>query len=733
MATAKNMDLEPYLQVMRSLVANARFVAVYGLDGATLASSDAHPSAGVVECVNSVLAQLRKSPDGRHIDSRLLVDGALTYVLAIRHKSGTPVGIAILKCEPANSLSDSPAVEMVLQPTQAALALLARDLTAPSSQATDATGSMEVSRLQFNAAAAGDIGDSDLQTLAKRANAAAASIYIPAAGVELMSAYPDASAEDLAQLRRVTLKHLFPEVIRTGAPMIVNKIRESAAAELVQSRILCVPLRRRDLVVGMITIFNPRQARAFAKDDESLLRRLAKALFTPLEDAYDEATGLLTRQAFEHKATRHLESDSQRPHCIVYGDMDRLHTVNELFGFDRGDEILRSVARRWHGSALPTGSLVCRLSGDRFVALLANFTLNQAHTWAETVRAAIHAIKPAAECAGLKVSASFGIATLPADKTLNHALAASETACKAAKDRGRNRVEVFSDTDTSLMQRHDDLHVFRDLVDALDEGRFRLFAQPLRPLLDPAEPVHYELLVRLLDADGEIVAPSEFFSAATRYQLLTRLDQWVITRALATLCEYRDLIALHSTVFWINLSGQSLAQPEFLEFVRTSVRDAGLPPGAIGFEITENAAIGNLEPAQRFIPRMRELGCRFALDDFGTGLSSLKYLKDLQVSMLKIDGSFIRDVLIDPRSDSLVRAVLNVAAELGMETTAECIESMPVAEHLTRLGVTYGQGFALGRPGSLDALLAQLWRSQPARGEDSESTNLDIARITVNG
>jgi EAL domain-containing protein (putative c-di-GMP-specific phosphodiesterase class I) len=159
-------------------------------------------------------------------------------------------------------------------------------------------------------------------------------------------------------------------------------------------------------------------------------------------------------------------------------------------------------------------------------------------------------------------------------------------------------------------------------------------------------------------------------------------------------------------MFWINLSGQSLAQAEFADFVRTAVRDADLPSGSIGFEITENAAIGNLEPAQRFMSRLRELGCSFALDDFGTGLSSLKYLKDLRVSMLKIDGSFIRDLLRDPRSDSLVRAVLRVAGELHLETTAECIETPEVALHLSNIGVTYGQGFELCRTGPLKELLA---------------------------
>ena len=249
--------------------------------------------------------------------------------------------------------------------------------------------------------------------------------------------------------------------------------------------------------------------------------------------------------------------------------------------------------------------------------------------------------------------------------------------------------------------------MFRDLVDALDSDRFTLFAQPLRALANPTLPTHYEILVRMLDSTGGIIAPEKFFSAATRYQLLSRLDQWVVTRTLAELRPVAAELRARGAMFWINLSGQSLAQAEFADFARSAVRDAGLPAGSIGFEITENAAIGNLEPAQRFMSRLRELGCSFALDDFGTGLSSLKYLKDLKVSMLKIDGSFIRDLLRDPRSDSLVRAVLRVAGELHLETTAECIETPEVAHHLSAIGVTYGQGFELGRPAPLKDVLAR--------------------------
>lgn len=732
---ASKARFEPYLQILSSLVPGARQTAIYGIDGEVLDCAPAAPSPGLQACAESVLAQLARHNSGRFADARLLVDGAATYVFVVRGAADKPLGLLILQCAPAALLADTADVESLRLLAGAALSLLEREFTTVAGAGTDLENEASI-HLQWAADVAlnqtadthgGIINDTMLRSLLQRSNARAGLLYLPACGLEVMIAPPEADTQAIEQLRRVTVQHIFPVISKSGLPMTANKIRESSNAELVPYRILCVPLTRGSITVGLIAVYNPRSASSFTPHDENLLQCLASSLIKLVESAYDEATGLLTRQAFEENAVRRLEHDAPRSRCVVYGDMDRLHTVNDLFGFARGDEILRTVANVWHRSALPKGSLVSRLSGDRFVGMLDGVTLNQARAWAEKLRNDISAILPPAECAGLNVTASFGIAAMAADQTLNHALAASETACKAAKDRGRNRVELFADTDASLMQRHDDLHVFRDLVDALDAERFQLFAQPLRPLSDPGRATHYEILLRMLDASSSIVMPAKFLSAATRYQLFSRLDQWVITNALASLQPHRERLQARQTTFWINLSGQSLAQPDFADFVRNALHDADLPRGSIGFEITENAAIGNLEQAQRFMRSMRELGCSFALDDFGTGLSSLKYLKDLQVSMLKIDGSFIRDVLRDSRSDSLVRAVLRVAAELDLETTAECIESRDVADHLSALGVTYGQGFELGRPGPLSELLASQFTG------DNDATNVLSAAMTAAG
>ena len=725
---------ELHLQILGSLLSTARQIVLYSPDGEQLATQQGTPSSGLRAAVASVVAQLSRHATGQIADARLLVDEWVTYLIPLRNDTGRTAGILAVQCGASSADSPNPDIESIRQICAPVLSLLTRELLTNAARQVQLDAESSLCQLGADleigtepGPGSGLISESMVATLVRRSNMSGALLYLPAAGLSILHAPDGTTTRDREQLRRVTVQHLFANLSKTGEPLIVNKIREASTSDVVPWRILCVPLTRGSVTAGMVAAFRPRSGETLTPSDENLLQRLADRLFGAVESSYDESTGLLSRQAFEENALRCLQADAQQPRCVVYGDMDHLHMVNDLFGFSRGDEILRAVANIWHRSALPAGSLVSRLSGDRFVGLLNGFTLNQARTWAEQLRTDICGIRPPAECAGLEVSASFGIAAIAAENTLTHALAAAETACKAAKDRGRNRVELFADTDVSLMQRHDDLRVFRDLVDALDADRFSLFAQPLRPLADPTRPTHYEILIRMLDGSGAIVMPAKFLSAATRYQLFMRLDQWVIKHTLASLKPFTSQLRDNATMFWINISGQSLAQADFAEFVRAAVRDSGLPPGSIGFEITESAAIGNLDLAQQFMSRLRELGCNFALDDFGTGLSSLRYLKDLKVSMLKIDGSFIRDLLRDPRSDSLVRAVLRVAGELQLETTAECIENAATAHRLSELGVTFGQGFELGPPRPLDDLLAAQFET------DRGATNEEQAARTATG
>jgi EAL domain-containing protein (putative c-di-GMP-specific phosphodiesterase class I) len=252
------------------------------------------------------------------------------------------------------------------------------------------------------------------------------------------------------------------------------------------------------------------------------------------------------------------------------------------------------------------------------------------------------------------------------------------------------------------------VHESRTIIDALENDRFTLYAQPIVKLNDSERCQHYEILLRVQRPEGVVTSIAGFLDAAERYQLLERLDTWVLEHVLAVLApSARQLHAVGAT-FAVNITGQSLSQPEFADFVRTQIKLHDIPGGMLDFELTETAAVRNLKATRRFISRMEEIGARVALDDFGTGLSSLMHLKDLDVHCIKIDGKFVRDVLSNSRSRALIRALVQIAGEIGLETVAEFVESEEIASSVRELGVQFAQGYFYGRPRPLSEALSDL-------------------------
>ena len=302
---------------------------------------------------------------------------------------------------------------------------------------------------------------------------------------------------------------------------------------------------------------------------------------------------------------------------------------------------------------------------------------------------------------------SWGVVSTSAtDLHLDHRIAEAEIACKTAKDRGRGRVEVYQDTDQSMIRRHDEIGLIGSVREALRLERIVVYAQPITPLINHSLPTTYELLVRIVDAKGNIVEAAEFMSAATRYQILPEIDRAVCERAFEQLSKNTSSSGpLHVS---INLSGPTLSDPDFLEWLLASMAKYGIDGTCLVFEITEAAAAANLQQVQQFIRRLTSHGVRFALDDFGTGVSSLAYLKNLEINTIKLDGSYVVDVLTNPRSQALVRAIVQLADAMGITTVAEFVESNTVRDRLASLGIQFGQGYALGRPGPLDDVIAAL-------------------------
>jgi EAL domain-containing protein (putative c-di-GMP-specific phosphodiesterase class I) len=297
-----------------------------------------------------------------------------------------------------------------------------------------------------------------------------------------------------------------------------------------------------------------------------------------------------------------------------------------------------------------------------------------------------------------RLGASIGVVPITADnEDVASILSAADSACAAAKEGGRNRVHSFAENDIELMRRRREMQWAARINAALEEGRFELYRMAIQPLQRVETGSHYELLLRLKDETGRIVAPNDFIAAAERYGITPAIDRWVIENALRWLvseADEREKLLLCS----INLSGQSLGDDKFLPFVIDQFHRSGIDGSKICFEITETAAVASFSQANRFIQALKELGCKFALDDFGTGLSSFGYLKHFPVDFLKIDGSFVREILRDPIDREMVRSINEIGHLTGKQTIAEFAENAEIIQMLTSLGVDYAQGYGIAQP-----------------------------------
>ena len=510
-----------------------------------------------------------------------------------------------------------------------------------------------------------------------------------------------------------------------NAPVYVSWIRDELRHPLAMLVIACAAsgdseARSYSLVQGLIApMLECLRRELLARVTVAKLKRTVADLkkMSSGEDvgSVDTLTGLYTRPAFESRVRLAVAgNESSADWSSLYINVDQLHVINDNFGMRVGDGILGQLGELLRGR-LPAGAFAARISGDRFAAMLPGH-LDDAERFGEALREAAEQLGNMQGNSRLRVSISIGVAALDSSESeLMHSLAAAETACKAAKDRGRNRVEVYRANDVSLVRRFADINIAGQLHDAISAGRLRLDAQLILPFGNGTHRrSHYELLVRMLDEDGTAAGPDSFMSAAIRYQLMQSIDRWVIDTAVARLKSYADTFANGPFTFAINFSGQSLNDESFSEFLLERIRSSGLPPDLFCFELTENTAVASVKRATELMRRLRALGCGIALDDFGTGLSSLSYLRELPVTMLKIDGSFVRDVIRDPRAESMVRAIAQLARTMSLATVAEYVETKEILARVATLGVDYGQGFAIARPVPLDDLLAELTASGDA-------------------
>ncbi|MEM1247257.1 MAG: EAL domain-containing protein [Acidobacteriota bacterium] len=439
--------------------------------------------------------------------------------------------------------------------------------------------------------------------------------------------------------------------------------------------------------------------------------------------SHDPVTGLPNRQQFEADL-RETVADGRGGHALCILDLDQFKVINDTCGHLAGDELLRQLARLLPSKIRQT-DMMARLGGDEFGVLLRHCPIERAEETADQLRQAIESFRFDWKERRHAVTASVGVVSVAElDDSAADLLVRADAACFTAKERGGNRVHSSHPGDHEIAKRQTEMQLVGRIRTALEQDRFRLRYQPIvDPLSSQTQPQRIEILVTMVDRQGNSIPPSSFIPAAERFNVMPAVDRWVIRETFERLASHwadprwvdpgwasgnsPDAGPRIKQCF-INLSGTSLASEDFIGFVKTQLIRHQIPRDRVCFEITETTAIQDLPRAVAFMTELREMGCSFALDDFGTGVSSFGYLRSLPVDFIKIDGAFVRDADSDAVDHAIVESIHHVATQLNLRTIAEFVESRAVVSRLMRLGIDLMQGYALARPAMLEELVSEI-------------------------
>ncbi len=727
---ASSTSFDPYGQLVKMMLPRASCIAIYDRLSTPLWVSDGCEGPDLMHVAQEALATARRNDLGleEYDGFAREGDGETIYLFLLRDGDNL-LGALALSCQDSSAgARPFSLLQGLLRP---ALQALARELVNQYSlvdlrrdlQSRD--GDLQL-LLEASDAAEQSDGDDFEQLVQKftiKLDCVMGALLIPGKNIE----FTCSGAERLrstAELLEKTRRHLFAWMQVQRRTLMLNKAPANSPLGALACKILACPIRHdAQQIDGVLLFFRAQNRPDFHLREARIIELMARRIARVLQNSFDATTGLLTRSAFEQHALSTL-SAVQASHCVAYADVDRLHVVNENHGMHVGDHVIVRIAEiiRAH---TPPHVYASRISGDRFALFLPNCAVDAAKGFAQQLCDAIAAAPCEHEGQSIGLSVSFGVSAVPSTRLpLSHALATAEVACKAAKDRGRGRVEVYQEEDRSIVRRYEDVAVLGRLREAIANDQFRMEAQPIVQFGGKGPPRRFELLLRMIDATGASITPDKFLSAAERYQLATEIDRWVVQYALEMISSAAPALEHVGAHFAINISGQSLGDDHFPDFLEAKLREYALPPGLLSFEITETAAVANIVRAETLIHRLQNLGHAIALDDFGKGLSSLTYLKSLPVSHLKIDGGLVRDLVGNARAQAMVSAIVQLSRSMRLTTTAECVESEALLHAVGDLGVDYGQGFAIGRPRALELVLQDLLKSAPGVIQTSGSPRM---------
>jgi len=530
-------------------------------------------------------------------------------------------------------------------------------------------------------------------------------LYLPDEDVLVVKNNPDISAGDLSTVLNKFQGSLYSLIAEDPETYVVNKdeIVDWTNPRLgIDYKYIAVPLFKSiKSMAGMLVIANHETQNNFTNSDRKLCEVLGAEISKFIQLRHDPLTGLLNRVGLEQQLRQAIAQNYEKSKrgMLLYIDIDQFKSVNEVSGHNAGDILLTQLASLLPYNIRATDSLA-RIGGDDFVIILNDCPVSNGLAIAEKIIEQIKSFRFVFLDKVFNITVSIGLVVFgDDDKNTDDIIGAAESACFTAKELGRNQVRLYEKTDVIMTKRHDDVLWVGRIHNAIEDNRFKLYRQRIISIQnDTVELSHYEILLRMIDEKGSVLSPFTFIPAAERYEQMTKLDRWVILKTLETLSFHNkkeDAVVLHLS---INLSGQSLCEDGFAEFIINSINKYEIQPESLCFEVTETAAIINLSHAQKFMAKVKAIGCSFSLDDFGSGMSSFGYLKSLPVDYLKIDGQFVKGMMSDPVDRAMVESIHHIGHVMGLQTIAEFVEDDEMIEHLRLIGIDYAQGYALGRP-----------------------------------
>jgi len=499
--------------------------------------------------------------------------------------------------------------------------------------------------------------------------------------VDIFKAYDEENSRWLGKCIMNLLKNGSYNMPSNDVSLMVNE------GEKVDIALTIAPIQSIDnVILGSITTF------------QDVTKEKIMAKHIEHQASHDVLTGLLNRREFEHKVEQALELYSgDKDHALCVMDLDRFKIINDTLGHAAGDELLKQLSSRIK-TLLRQTDLFARIGGDEFALFLSYVDKNDAIQIAEKILQSIRDYQFIWDNKSFRIGASIGVVDAPSQvsnyENLYHA---ADTACYMAKHNGRDRVHMVTYNDENVTEEREQTQWVNRINDALDNDRFTLYAQDINPIgRSPDLSPHKEILIRMLDDDDNIIPPMAFIPPAERYNIMSKIDEWVVNKVLDKVKEDSS-----ETIYAINLSGQSMGDRQFTQRITDAIKVSNINHARLCFEITETAAISSLENATEFLRNIQELGCHTALDDFGSGLSSFAYLKNLPINYLKIDGIFIKQIVDDKISRVMVEAIHKIGKTMNLKTIAEFVENDEIENLLIEMGIDYAQGYYYGEPAPL--------------------------------